>query len=472
MALEFKLYPPQKAALMTEAKEILYGGSLGGGKSHLIRVATIIYSLQIPGLMSLVLRRTFSEVLANYIHTPGGYLELLAEMIDAGDCSYSKSDYSINFFNGSRIQLGHCQYESDVYRYQGGQYGLICPDESTHFTPMMIRFLRSRLRLGSMKVPEPWTNHFPRMIYASNPGGVGHLYFKSNFVDHGENVIFKAPVEEGSMDRIFIPAKLADNKVLLENDKEYAQRVRGMGDSATVSAMLDGNWDSLSVGGFGDVWQAKTHVVTPFPVPHTWTITRSFDYGYSAPSATIWVAEADGEEFSDGDGEVLWVPKGTLFIVSELYLANARLEGLRLSALEQGERMRSHEQDEKLFGRVQPGPADNSIFNREGGASIADDLAKSNMTFIRSNKSAGSRILGVQIMRTLLTSATRRPLENPGIFVFRNCYHVIRTIPNLSCDLKNPEDIDSCDEDHLWDTVRYKILSKHKKGVMSPITGV
>ena len=85
MPTDFKLYKPQQRALITRATEVLYGGALGGGKSYLARVASIIYSMEVPGLITYLFRRTFKEVLANHIHTPGGYLEMLHELIDAGD---------------------------------------------------------------------------------------------------------------------------------------------------------------------------------------------------------------------------------------------------------------------------------------------------------------------------------------------------------------------------------------------------
>ena len=467
---EFKLYPPQKEALVTPATEILYGGALGGGKSYLIRVATIVYSLEIPGLITYLFRRTFKEVLANHIHTPGGYLEMLKDLIDQGDVVFSKSDYSFTFFNGSRIQLAHSQYESDVYTHQGAQIGLLVIDEATHFTPMMVRFLRSRVRLGSLQVPDAWKGLFPRILYTANPGNVGHMYFKSQFVDHGAYKVFDAPEDEGGMKRVYIPARLGDNKVLLANDPDYAARVKGLGDTAMVDAMLSGDWESMSVGGLSDVWRSKYHVVDDFTIPVNWTIDRGYDYGYSAPAACLWFAEADGEEFIGADGSVCWVPKGTIFVIDELYICNKRFEGLKLTASQQGERIKSRERDMSL-GFVNAGPADNAIFNKEGGPSIADDMAAHGVKFIRSNKSPGSRVLGLQLIRSRLGASLRRPQEQPGLYVFRSCFHTIRTLPNLSNDDKNPEDISTLQEDHIYDVLRYKILSVSKKADMSKVQG-
>lgn len=459
MPTDFKLYPPQKRALVTKATEVLYGGALGGGKSYLARVASIIYSAEIPGLITYLFRRTFKEVLANHIHTPGGYLEMLGELIDAGDVVYSKSDYSFTFWNGSRIQLAHAQYEGDVYAHQGAQIGFLILDEATHFTPVMVRFLRSRVRLGSLDIPPKWRGLFPRILYSTNPGSVGHHYFKSNFVDFGANHVFKAPEEEGSMLREYVPARLTDNIILLKNDPDYSQRVKGMGDSNTVRAMITGDWESLSSGGFSDLWRAKYHVIKPFKIPNTWQIDRGYDYGSSAPAATLWFAESDGEEFSDSNNEICWVPKGSIFIIKECYLANQRFEGLKLTAEGQAKRIKACEDDEHWGKFVKAGPADNAIFSSEPGRrSIADEMTDVGVTFIRSDKSPGSRIRGVQLMRTRLEASTKRPMENPGIFVFSTCFHTIRTVPNLENDPKNQEDIDSSGEDHLWDVIRYRLL--------------
>ena len=470
---DFKLYPPQREALMSEAHEILYGGAVGGGKSYLIRIASIMYSLEVPGLITYLFRRTFKEVLANHIHTPGGYLEMLDEFIKSGDVVYSKTDNSFSFFNGSRIQLAHCQYEDDVYNYQGAQIGFLIIDESTHFSAKMIRFLRTRVRLGSLQVPPKWKKHFPRILYCTNPGGIGHHYFKQNFVDVCEHRVIKAPVDDGGMTRTYIPAKLTDNKVLMETDPDYADRVRGLGDPRMAEALIQGDWDILSSGGFSDLWHKNKHVLEPFNIPQTWKIDRGYDYGSSAPAAALWFATSNGEDFVDASGAVRSVPKGSIFIIAECYIANSQNEGLRLTAAAQAKKIKAVEDEEVWGGRTRPGPADNAIFNKEPGRpSIADDMVDEGITFVRSDKSPGSRVNGAGLMRTRLESAAQGSLEKPHIYVFRTCYNTIRTLPNLENDKNNLEDIDTKGEDHIWDVIRYKLLNVASEISTMPYSGV
>jgi hypothetical protein len=46
----------------------------------------------------------------------------------------------------------------------------------------------------------------------------------------------------------------------------------------------------------------------------------------------------------------------------------------------------------------------------------------------------------------------------PMLQVFNTCKHFIRTIPNLVYDESNVEDIDTTQEDHIYDECRYVLM--------------
>lgn len=46
------------------------------------------------------------------------------------------------------------------------------------------------------------------------------------------------------------------------------------------------------------------------------------------------------------------------------------------------------------------------------------------------------------------------------LVVFTNCKHIIRTLPELLNDERNPEDVDTGMEDHAYDQLRYACMSR------------
>ena len=71
-------YPKQTIVLQSVATEIFYGGSLGAGKSWLLRALSIYYALAIPQLQVFIFRRTFPELISTHMSGQSSYPELVA----------------------------------------------------------------------------------------------------------------------------------------------------------------------------------------------------------------------------------------------------------------------------------------------------------------------------------------------------------------------------------------------------------
>ena len=457
--IDLRLHAKQSKAFRSHATEILYGGAAGGGKSHLMRVAAIFWCSAIPGLQVYLFRRTYPELLDNHINGSGSFLQLLAPLIGTRKVRVNLSKLEIEFPNGSKIHLCHCQNENDVLKYQGAEIHVLLIDELTHFTAYQYRFLRGRCRIGGLQIPDAYKGQFPRILCGSNPGGVGHNWVKMAFVDNApEGQAVKMEGSEGGMMRQFIRAKLEDNPTLQENDPEYRQRLQGLGDPALVKAMEDGDWNIVSGGMFDDVWQQERHVIEPFAIPESWYIDRSFDWGSSAPYSVGWWAESDGTEATMADGTTRNFPAGTLFRINELYGWNGKPnEGCKALISEISSEIIAIEQEMALD--VAAGPADSSIYDTENGNCLGDDFADKGIYWTRADKMPGSRKTGWEKMRARLKAGLTHPMEEPGLFVFSHCLQFIRTVPVLPRDKKKSWDVDTDAEDHIADETRYKCLS-------------
>ena len=119
-----------------------------------MRVASIAWCADIPGLQVYIFRRLSEDLAKNHMNGPTGFPILLKEWVDSGHAKINYSKNYIEFFNGSKIFLCHCQYEKNKYSYQGAEIHLLIIDEATHFTENIYRYLRGRLRLGALKIPE------------------------------------------------------------------------------------------------------------------------------------------------------------------------------------------------------------------------------------------------------------------------------------------------------------------------------
>lgn len=456
--LDIHLHPKQEVAFHSEATEILYGGAAGGGKSHLMRMGAITWCAEIPGLQVYLFRRIRDDLVKNHMEGPSGFREFLAGWVECGFVTIVEDE--IRFWNGSKIYLCHCKDEKDRFKYQGAEIHVLLIDELTHFTDKIYRFLRNRVRMVGITLPEKYKDRFPRIVCGANPGGVGHQFVKMTFIDGVEPIkVFRAANSEGGMLRQYIPARLEDNPSMADHDPGYENRLAGLGSESLVRAMRWGDWNIVE-GAFFDNFDVNRHVLRPFEIPDWWIRFRAGDWGSAKPFAFGWYAVA-GEDFRTPDNVL--IPRGAMVKYLEWYGCKKDAEGrfipdagLKLDAVEVAKGIEAR----NLGHRMAYGVLDPAAFASDGGPSIAERMLSAGVTFKPAdNKRVSQRgaMGGWDQMRARLRGNED---GHPMLFFFSTCIHSIRTIPALQHDEDRPEDLDTTAEDHAADETRYACMSR------------
>lgn len=429
----------QSLAHHTYVDELLYGGAAGGGKSEWIRAENIRFLLAVPGARAIIFRRSFPDLRRAMIPA-------LAERIPRDLARYNKSDHTWTFRNGSVLELAYLLSDTDVANYQGAEYQLCSFDELTQFTEYQYRYLLSRLRMaGHVREVMEAQGKRPRMLATANPGGVGHGWVKARFIDPAPP---GTPFQVRDGDRIsgarcFIPARVDDNPYI---DAAYLERLDQL-DPDTRRALRDGDWDAYAGQRFTG-WRHDTHVITPEQAAALMPTEGGkraigVDYGMDAPFSAHWLWQG---------------PDNLIVVYRELYAPN-------LTPAEQAKAIADAERPgERAPGRRIPVVLDPSTWARNahnktkaaGGpppGSIAYEYAKVfGSDLVKANN---DRIAGVALVADRLRV---RGDGRPRLLVVDTCRNLIRTLPALPRDTRNPEDVDSKAEDHAYDSLRYGLM--------------
>jgi len=458
--LDLHLHPKQGEALNTVATEVLYGGAAGGGKSHLMRIAAIIWCSIIPGLQVYIFRRIREDLIKNHMEGPKGFRAILAVWSALGFVSIVEDE--IRFWNGSKIYLCHCKDAKDVYKYQGAEIHVLLIDELTHFTEAMYRYLRSRVRMVGLVLPAAYVGKFPRILCGSNPGNVGHLWVKQFWIEAADPFELRLmPEAEGGMLRQFIPALLDDNPSMASDDPGYEGKLAGLGSDALVRAMRYGDWDIIE-GAFFDCWDRMRHVIEPMALAEHLHRFRSMDWGSAKPFSVGWWAVASDAITATvaGTNRSIVLPRGCMIRYREWYGAKSPNVGLKMTAEEVGKGIAERQKGDPNQAAIQ-GVLDPAAFAEDGGPSIAERMGTASKIYWSpaDNKrvpQAGA-MGGWDQMRARLKGDDD---GNPMVVCFSTCKDSTRTIPVLQHDPDRPEDLDSDGEDHAADEWRYGCMSR------------
>lgn len=484
-ALDLDFHPKQYLAFISKATELLFGGSAGPGKSHMMRLASIIWCSMIPGLQVYLFRRVEDDLRKNHIEGPKGYPVMLADWVAAGLCQII--DTEIRFWNGSKIYLCHCKDDRHRYKYHGAEIHVLLIDELTTFSEIIYRYLRFRVRMVGLTLPDVFKkgcigqdgkmnehNLFPRILAASNPGNIGHHWVKRTYGLNDASLLQpKRQVDlEGGMVRQYIAALLADNPSMEADDPTYRARMRGLGDPALVKAMEMGDWNILA-GGFFPEFRLERHVLKAQTLPREY-FTRFFraeDWGSAKPFSVGWYGICDKDWLTESTiGNEILVPRGALVRFREWYgkKENQDNVGIKLPVDKWADGiLKRTALDEEIIYDV----ADPSMWGESGGPSLSERAmlvrrAGKRMNMRKAdNKRVGPLGAGVGWDQVRLRLRGEDSDENgdngtPLLYLMDNQPDGIRLMQSAQHDELKPEDIDTDQEDHALDEIRYGCMSR------------
>ncbi len=427
--------------------EVLFGGATGPGKTDCL-IAVMTRHIENPRYRGLILRRTTPQMreIRDRCH----------ELYPAFGGIYLTGDKRWTFPSGAIITLGHMNTEADKYNYHGHQYHWVGFDELTQFTKGQYTYIFSRVRTIDPEIP-------CRVLSTSNPGNIGHNWVKERFQpgDRDGKTYYD---KKTGLSRVFIPATVEDNPTLFENDPEYVLRLESQTE-IEVKRYRHGIWDAFEGQIFTELVQSLHGYEDDVPLPPEWERICVFDMGYAKPFAVLWFA-------IDYDG--------IIYLYREWYGSKRDRdgrdhserwnEGLKMQAWEVAKGILEIEREagETIKWRV----ADPNIWGKHPefrkkearGPTIEEDFANEGVYF---QKADNDRIAGkLQVHRRLkpeieTDEETGEVVSQRAMLMIANsCKNFWRTFPLLAEDPKNPDDVNTDQEDHIYDAVRYMCMAR------------
>lgn len=420
--------PKQVEVHLSPARNVLYGGRAGTGKSHMLRMDFYMRCLTIPNYRALILRRQFTELRDTHLDKAAVEAEQLGAL-------WRATEYTVVFPNGSRLRFGHCENRESVKQYLSSEFDAIGYDEGSTFELYQYLFVNSRLRTTKRGV-------IPIVRVGSNPGAMWlYRYYISKDVTPDENPAYRAD------DHVFIPATVDDNPHV--NVEEQEARLNALPSEALRRMYRDGDWLAVE-GQFFTDFQPKHrethepwHVLAELPtfdgVPITkvpWiAFTRHVDWGFFPdPGVCTWIAH---------------LPRNRFVAVKE-YTFNS------LAPKKVAKEIKERSKGMKILYTV--GGHDMWMNNAQTGQSTQETFAAAGISMQVADT---DRINGWQRLNDMLCEVVddgSGPMPQFSIYG-PGCPSLVRTLPMLQCDPKRIGDVIEVD-DHWSDTARYFAMSR------------
>jgi len=430
-----------------------YGGARGGGKSHWLLAQMGVDDCQrVAGLKCLLLRKVGK---ANLEH----FEDLRRKLFNNLPHEFSAFRGILAFANGSRIIAGHFQNEKDIDAYLGLEYDVIGIEEATTLTSRKYQDITTCCRTSK-------PNWRPRIYSTTNPGGVGHGWYRKRFIEPWQRRV--------ETETRFVAARVSDNPF---NNPEYRRVLENLG-GWQRRAWLDGDWD-LAAGQFFTSFRREAHVVSDFDESRAREWFCSVDYGFAHYTVVLLgCTDGDGNLFIvDEHAERLWLPQRHGAAIKAM-LGRHQMNGVvamrgmpRLS-------MRSQEEVQTrplLLTDLRRFVAGTDVFSRQSdGTTIAAQYGREGITLKPANM---DRVNGWAEVRQKVGDPEAGIA--PRLFIHQRCGRLIETLPMLQHDPNRPEDVLKVDADEegvggddAADALRYMVATKSRTIAQRKLRGL
>lgn len=319
---------PQEQFLSTHADIAIYGGAAGGGKTFALLMEPLRHVAN-PDFGAVIFRRESTQ-----ITNEGGLWdtsEALYAQLGAEPRVSPHHDWT--FSSGARVSFRHLQYDKHVFSWQGSQVPLVCFDELTHFSEKQFWYMLSRNRsmCGVRPYVRATTNPdadswVARLIdwWIGDDGlpiqdrsGVvrwfvkidGEIIWGASKESLEETLLQTMPDAESMPEPkslTFIPARLEDNRILMEKDPGYKANLQAL-PKVERERLAGGNWKVRETA--GEVFdRSKFEVVDSLPCEISaqvrfWDLAATNDGG-------DWTAGVKMSRGDDGNFYIIDVSRG------------------------------------------------------------------------------------------------------------------------------------------------------------------
>lgn len=411
-----------------------FGGAAGGTKSHTARAVAAMIAQLWPGSNTIIFRETEDAVKEN--HVDRFELEVPPELYEI-----NRADLVVKWNNGSRTRFGFLGHDKHLKKYQGQEYDCMIFEEGTHFLWKWVSWLMgNRLRSSTAGTT-------PFVLIPTNPGNVGHFWFKRLFVDrnyHSDN-------DERAEDHVFLQARLDDNYVLRKRDPAYIRKLNTLTEPHR-SWLRDGDFHAGAGTGLPQLSRSK-HIVPFFVPPAHWPMFGGFDWGFDHPfSFGIYAVNEDNRVFKVDTITGRWL--------QPLEICDRIIEVMKMRGLNHERLMyvaAGHDAwaDHKARGENLP--------------TIAERMIARGIPLIKANI---SRVAGLNNLREFLAWEKRGPngedddpglvfMKTPGNLLTFSCLEERVPDPlNIEDVLKTDADAFGQGGDDYYDETRYALASR------------